>query len=99
MKTLFLKDKKRRILFQKAEKKRLVLKKIFSDLTLPKNLRMRAYYQLKTLPRDSSITRVRNRCLLTNRSRSIYRKFRLSRLTFRRLALNGELIGVRKSSW
>lgn len=99
MKTLFLKDKKRRLFYQKSEKKKIILKYIFSNLNLPKNLRMRAYYQLKSLPRDCSITRIKNRCLLTNRSRSIYKKFRISRLVFRRMALNGELVGVRKSTW
>lgn len=99
MKTLYFKDKKRRILYKTVENKKRVLKKIFNDLKLPKKLRMRAYYQLKSLPRDCSITRINNRCLLTNRSRSIYKKFRLSRLAFRRMALNGDLIGVRKSTW
>jgi small subunit ribosomal protein S14 len=58
-----------------------------------------AYKALRKLPRDASPTRVRNRCALTGRARGYYRKFGLSRIALRELALSGELPGVTKASW
>ena len=57
------------------------------------------YLELQKLPRDSSPTRVRNLCALTGRSRSVYRKFKISRLMLRELALQGKIPGMRKASW
>jgi small subunit ribosomal protein S14 len=57
------------------------------------------YEGLRKLPRDSSATRVRNRCVLTGRGRSIYAKYGLCRQMFRKLALEGKLPGVKKASW
>lgn len=57
------------------------------------------YEALRKLPRDSSATRVRNRCVLTGRGRGNYEKFGLCRHMFRKLALEGKLPGVRKASW
>ena len=55
--------------------------------------------KLDSLPRNSHPNRVRNRCNLTGRPRSVYRKFGLSRLSFREMALKGEVPGVTKASW
>jgi small subunit ribosomal protein S14 len=57
------------------------------------------YAGLAKLPRDSSATRLHNRCMMTGRARSYYRKFGVSRLVFRELALQGKIPGVIKSSW
>ncbi len=57
------------------------------------------YDALQLLPRNSSQTRVRNRCSVTGRGKGVYRKFGLCRNVFRQLALDGKLPGVRKSSW
>jgi len=57
------------------------------------------YAALQRLPRDASPTRVRNLCALTGRSRSVYRKFRISRIKLRELALQGKIPGMRKASW
>ncbi len=54
---------------------------------------------LQKLPRDASPTRVRNLCELTGRSRGVYRKFKLSRIKMRELALQGKIPGMRKASW
>jgi small subunit ribosomal protein S14 len=54
---------------------------------------------LAKLPRNSSRTRLRNLCELTGRSRAVYKKFKLSRLKLRELALAGKIPGMRKSSW
>jgi ribosomal protein S14 len=98
MKVLQIKDKNRRILYYHFEKTKNILKSIIQNFELPKQVRYRAYQLLIQIPRDASITRLRNRCTLTNRPRAVYRKFKMSRLMFRKYALQGELIGVRKSS-
>nr|QIQ23006.1 ribosomal protein S14 [Coleochaete scutata] len=63
--------------------------------------KIRSEYGLKLakLPRNSSRTRIRNRCIITGRSRSILKTFRISRIMFRTLASEGNLVGIRKSSW
>ncbi|MGA0846560.1 MAG: 30S ribosomal protein S14 [Luteolibacter sp.] len=57
------------------------------------------YVGLSMLPRDSSPTRLVNRCEITGRRRSFLRRFRLSRITFREMASAGQLPGVTKTSW
>ncbi|NJL53788.1 30S ribosomal protein S14 [bacterium] len=54
---------------------------------------------LSKLPKNSNPTRLRNRCRVTGRSRGYMRRFGLSRITFREMALKGEIPGVTKSSW
>jgi small subunit ribosomal protein S14 len=54
---------------------------------------------LQKLPRDASPTRVRNRCLLTGRSRGYIRQYGISRIKFRELSLDGKIPGIRKASW
>lgn len=55
--------------------------------------------ELQKLPRDASPTRVNNRCSLTGRSRGYIRKYGISRIKFRELALDGKIPGIRKASW
>ena len=57
------------------------------------------YAAIANLPRDSSPTRSRNRCQLTGRSRAFLRKFKVSRIMLRELALAGKIPGLRKASW
>jgi len=57
------------------------------------------YDALAKLPRNSNPIRLHNRCLVTGRARGYYRKFGISRLTFRKMALEGKIPGVRKASW
>ena len=61
--------------------------------------RFAAQLKLAELPRNSSATRVRNRCSLTGRPRGFYRKFKLSRIAVRELASAGQIPGMLKSSW
>jgi len=75
------------------------LKKRTKDITSSAEERQRASMELSQLPRDASPTRVRNRCIMTGRPRGYYRKFGLSRIALRDLALRGELPGVVKASW
>ena len=58
-----------------------------------------AQKKLQKLPRNSSPVRVRNRCSLSGRPRAYIRKFGVSRIQFRELALAGKIPGVTKSSW
>jgi len=92
-------DLKRRFLFSKNELKRLELKSLIHDLNISKDMRYIYITQLNNLPRNSSKVRIKNRCILTGRSRSIYRFCGLSRIKFRELAAQGLLMGVTKSSW
>jgi len=57
------------------------------------------YAALQRLPRDASPTRIRSLCALTGRSRAVYRKFKISRIMLRELALQGKIPGMRKASW
>ena len=75
------------------------LKAIIADKTKPMEERFAATLKLAEMPRNSSTTRIRNRCELTGRSRAYYRKFRLSRIMLRELANKGLIPGVIKSSW
>ena len=57
------------------------------------------YAGLQKLPRDASPTRLRSMCALSGRTRAVYRKFKLSRIKLRELALEGKVPGMRKASW
>jgi len=92
-------DKKRKKLVGKYATKRAELKAIIKNKELPAEDRFQAVLQLAELPRASSKTRMRNRCAITGRPRSYYRKFNISRIALRDLASRGELPGVVKSSW
>lgn len=61
--------------------------------------RYRARIKLQSLPRNGAKERVRNRCQLTGRGRGIYKRFMISRITFREMAHKGLIPGVTKSSW
>jgi ribosomal protein S14 len=84
MKYILLKDQRRRNLTARFEFRRKWLRALYEDLSLPFDFRSYIYKELFTLPKDSSLTRLRNRCVLTNRPRGIYKKFGLSRLMFRK---------------
>tara|TARA_R110002072_G_scaffold260141_6_gene418626 strand:- start:42 stop:332 length:291 start_codon:yes stop_codon:yes gene_type:complete len=92
-------DKKRKKMVNAAAAKRAVLKATIKDRNVPADERFQAVLKLAEMPRNSSKTRMRNRCALTGRPRSYYRKFNLSRIALRDLASRGELPGVTKSSW
>jgi small subunit ribosomal protein S14 len=80
-------------------RKRTELKAVIYNRDLPAEERFQATLKLAELPRNSSKTRVRNRCALTGRPRGHHRRFNLSRVALRELASCGELPGVTKSSW
>ncbi len=91
-------DLKRRQLHAKHKDRRAQLKQQIKESHDPAE-KQRLHWQLQRLPRNSSPTRLKNRCLVTGRPRGYMRKFGLSRITFREMASLGLLPGVRKSSW
>jgi small subunit ribosomal protein S14 len=93
------KDKRQRLLVVKNKAKRDQLREKVRDLNASFEEKMQAQQQLQKLPRDSSRTRLRNRCLVTGRSRGVYRKFGLGRNKLREYAMMGYIPGLRKASW
>jgi small subunit ribosomal protein S14 len=93
------KDKKRRQMVHRYAAKRAELKKLIMDQSKPIEERFRAQLELAALPRNSSKTRIRNRCEVTGRSRAYYRKLRMSRIALRELGNSGLIPGLVKSSW
>lgn len=82
------------------ERMRRVQQQVAKYAQLRKQLKDQGdYAALARLPRNSSPTRLRNLCALTGRSRSVYRKFKVSRIMLRELALAGKVPGMRKASW
>lgn len=87
MKYALLKDKKKRFLHSFLEKDKQIYKAIYQNCNFSKKLRIGVFKNIiQNFPRDCSITRFRNRCILTNRPRGILSKFGLSRLMFRKFA-------------
>ena len=93
------KNKRREKMAKQFAAKRAKLKAMAVDDKLTPEDRFDARIKLAELPRNSSPTRIRNRCSITGRPRVVYRKFKLSRLALRELASSGALPGVVKSSW
>ena len=92
-------NKNRENLAKRYEAKRNELKAKIADEKLPADERFAAVQKLAKLPRNSSKTRIRNRCELTGRPRGFYRKLKLSRIALRDLASSGQIPGMTKSSW
>ena len=79
--------------------RRAALKKIIYDKNAKLSDRFEASMKLAALPRNSSKTRIRNRCRVTGRPRGYYRKFEMSRICIRAFGEKGELPGLIKASW
>src|SRR2546423_1914405 len=93
------KNNRRRRMAQKFSGRRTRLKAIARDKARPMEERFTATLKLAELPRNSSATRVRNRCEMTGRPRAYYRKHKLSRIALRELGSKGLVPGLVKSSW
>lgn len=98
-KSMIERETKRRKLVAQYASKRAALKAIISDESKPMEERFRASLKLAQLPRNSSATRLHNRCQLTGRPHAYYRKLKISRIALRELGSSGQLPGVVKSSW
>lgn len=97
-KSMIERDKKRKELVEKYSAQRAELKEQFEQATNQAE-KLAIHRKIQQLPRNSSRTRVRNRCWLTGRPRGYYRDFGLSRNVIREMAHQGLLPGVVKSSW
>ena len=98
-KSIVNRNKKRIALSSKYASKRKKLKKIVMNKKLSLEERFKAQVRLSKLPRNSSKTRVKNRCEITGRSHGVYRKLKISRISLRQLSLEGKVPGMVKSSW
>ena len=88
-----------KVLVKQYAAKRVALKKVANDENLPLEERFDARLKLAELPRNSSKTRIRNRCEVTGRPRGYYRKLRMSRISLRDLGSAGLIPGLVKSRW
>lgn len=90
---------KREKLVAKYAAKRAELKAIIANPRTSDEDRWNAQVQLQKLPRDSSASRLRNRCQVTGRPHGVLRKFQLSRIKLREAGMRGDVPGLRKASW
>ena len=97
--SLIEREKKREMLVKKYAPKRAELNAFIDDQSKSEEERFQARLKLQQLPRNSSPTRLRNRCELTGRPRGTYRKFGLARSKLREIAMRGEVPGMTKASW
>lgn len=93
------KNKQRRQLSKQYAAKRTALKAMVKNQDLSLEDRFIASMKLAELPRNSSPTRVRNRCEVSGRPRAYYRKLKMSRIALRELGNLGQIPGLVKSSW
>ena len=98
-KSMIAREVKRQKLVDKYATKRAELKGIARDQARPMEERFKAQLKLAKLPRDSSATRLHNRCQLTGRPHAYYRKLKVSRIALRELGSSGQIPGMVKSSW
>ena len=96
---LINREEKRRKLVAQYAKKRAALGAVINNVGLSDEERYEARLKLQALPRNSSPSRLRNRCAITGRPRGVFRKFGLCRNKIRELAFQGEIPGVVKASW
>jgi small subunit ribosomal protein S14 len=93
------KNNRRRKLVKQYSGKRARLLAVANDESNSMEERFSARLKLAEMPRNSSPTRVRNRCEITCRPRAVYRKFKMSRIALRELGSQGVIPGLTKSSW
>ena len=98
-KSVMNRNEKRRKMAANQAAKRKELRAIQVDENRDWEERAEAQRRLQALPRNGAANRVNSRCVLTGRGRGVYKKFGLSRIKFRELALEGKIPGVTKSSW
>ena len=98
-KSMIERELKRQKLVAKYATKRAALKEIVNDQSKPMEERFSASLKLAKLPRNSSATRLHNRCQLTGRPHAYYRKLKISRIALRELGSVGHIPGLVKSSW
>jgi small subunit ribosomal protein S14 len=98
-KSMVAREDKRKKLVLKYDTKRKAIREIIRDPNATFEQKEVAHLQLQKLPRDSSASRIRNRCAITGRPHGYYRKFGLSRNKLREATMRGDVPGVVKASW
>lgn len=98
-KSMINRELKREKMVAKYAQKRANLKATIADSNASDEERMDAMLELQSLPRNASPVRLRNRCGVTGRPHGYFRKFGLSRNVIRERVMQGDVPGVRKSSW
>ena len=98
-KSMVEREKKRQRMVAQYAAKRAALKEIAKDESRPMEERFKAHLKLAQLPRNSSPSRLHNRCQLSGRPKAYYRKLKISRIALRDLASSGQIPGMVKSSW
>ncbi len=98
-KSWIARNKKREEMAERQAPIRAKLRTMAIDPKLSDEERQAARFRLSKLPRNGAKCRVSSRCSRTGRSHAVYRKFGLSRIAFRELALKGYLPGIKKASW
>lgn len=98
-KYLIVKDFKRRKYVNKLEWKKKIFKFFYHNLALNLKVRQRVYFNILNLKKKTFSTRVKNFCILTGKSHSVYKKFKLSRMSLRESLSIAFLTGMKKSSW
>ncbi|WP_084863647.1 30S ribosomal protein S14 [Salibaculum halophilum] len=98
-KSMIARETKRQKMVEKFAAKRAALKETANDESKPMEERFKARLALAKLPRNSSPTRLHNRCQLTGRPHAYHRKLKISRIALRDLGSDGQIPGLVKSSW
>jgi small subunit ribosomal protein S14 len=99
MKKKIKKNIKQRYLYKNLEKKRLILKIILKNLNIKEKKRWKIQQKFYFFNQNSSVTHIKNICILTGRSKSIYRLFKISRIQLRKFISEKNLPGVFKYNW
>ena len=92
-------NEKRKTLTARHREQRTKLKAVIRSLTANEAEKDAAMRKLQALPRNSSPVRIKNLCQVSGRAHAFVRRFGLSRIAFREMALEGKIRGVRKASW
>tara|TARA_B100001750_G_C15455681_1_gene571455 strand:+ start:927 stop:1232 length:306 start_codon:yes stop_codon:yes gene_type:complete len=98
-KSKIAKNLSRQKIVERYSSKRKELKAILKSHKTSLGEKKLALFELEKMPRDANPIRIRNRCNLTGRPRGYYRKFGLSRISFREMASSGKIPGITKASW
>ena len=98
-KSMIEREKRRQKLVDHYAEKRAALKAIANNQDLPMEERFVAHLKLAKLPRNSSATRLHNRCQISGRPKAYYRKLKMSRIALRDYGSMGQIPGLVKSSW
>lgn len=92
-------DNKRRQLYNLNEVNNRILKTLAYNTTLPLIVRWKYIIKLTKLHKNSYLSKVHNFCVITGRSRSVFKNFKMSRIRFRNKASFNSIMGITKSSW